>query len=138
VLAYPSGPMVPSKVPPQKDWLVHPEVFSGKSKFSNIDYTHIKLSNGLISRTFLLEPNFVTVGYMNEMTGLNYWRAPKPEAQFKVEDSMVVLVGAVDGSSNNQALWQPQFYKLGVPSNSVVFVNCSVETAHTRLSKECK
>ena len=111
VTAYYVGPGVPYQLNPAQDWLVHPEAVQQASQFIRLDNNTYKLSNGLISRTFTLVPNFATVGYQNEVTGLSYFRAPKPEATFSIQDGTVFTVGGVGGADNNQALWQPYYYQ---------------------------
>jgi len=128
------GPMTPPEITQTTDWLVHPESTSKQTLLEQIDSNHFKLTNGLISRTFLNTPNFVTVGFMNEITKLNYWRAPKPEAQFTLLDGTVVLVGAVQGSDNDQALWFPDLYNLTLPANTMLYSGHSTEAAKARFA----
>ena len=133
--AYYVGPGVPYQLNPAQDWLVHPEAVQQSSQFLRLDNNTYKLTNGLISRTFTLVPNFATIGYQNEVTGLSYFRAPKPEATFSIKDGSVVFtVGGIGGTDNNQALWQPYYYQQQIEKlpYAYTYVSHSVMAAKAR------
>jgi hypothetical protein len=66
------------------DWLVTP-VKTPVSVEKGADSKEIVLSNGLIRRTFRLQPNDATVGYDNLMTGASILRGVKPEAAVEID-----------------------------------------------------
>ena len=132
--AYYVGPGVPYQLNPAQDWLLHPESVGGAAQFLRLSNSTYKLTNGLISRTFTVSPNFATVGYQNEVTGLSYFRAPKPEAQFSVIGGTVYNIGGVGGTDNNQALWQPYYYQTTLTDlpNAFTYVSHTVSAARAR------
>ena len=133
--ASPVGPGVPYQLSQDADWLVHPEVASATpTQLLELSPTSISLNNGLISRTFITSPAFATVGYKNLVTGQSYFRAPKAEAQFTVQDRTVFNVGGVTGSGANDALWQPYYYNLAPLSNAFTFLSYSVSPAQARFN----
>jgi len=130
--AYYVGPGVPYQLNPANDWLVHPESTSRASQLLQLTNTTYKLTNGLISRTFTTQPNWATIDYRNEITQLSYFRAPKPEANFSIQDGTTFAVGGLAGADDNNALWQPYYYKTALLPNSYVYVSHSVMAAKAR------
>jgi hypothetical protein len=68
----------------QGDWLVQP-VTEGVTAERSADGREIVLGNGLIRRTFRLQPNAATVAYDNLMTGASTLRGVKPEAMVQID-----------------------------------------------------
>ena len=66
------------------DWLITPVKEPVRIE-KRLDGKEIVLSNGLIRRTFRLQPNAVTVAYDNLMTGESIIRGVKPEAIVKLD-----------------------------------------------------
>ncbi|MBM3237681.1 alpha-galactosidase [Candidatus Poribacteria bacterium] len=74
------------------DWLVAPVDKSVKLKQCPTK-NEIILTNGLISRTFRLSPNFATIDYTNLMTGASVIRGVKPEAIIKLDGHLIEIGG---------------------------------------------
>ena len=80
------------------DWLIDAAPFEAGVYRTNHG-SELVLSNGLISRTFRLDPNAATVGFDNLMTGEALLRAVKPEASITV-DSVTYGIGGLSGQPN--------------------------------------
>ena len=76
------------------DWLVTPVKTPAAVERSK-DGREITLSNGLIRRTFRLQPNAATVGYDNLMTGASILRGVKPEAAVEIDGHRFNVGGLV-------------------------------------------
>lgn len=68
----------------EPDWLVT-NVRTAATVEKNRDGREIAMSNGLIRRTFRLQPNVATVAYDNLMTGASILRGVKPEAVVEID-----------------------------------------------------
>jgi len=66
------------------DWLVVPVDRPVQLK-QCLDKNEITLTNGLISRTFRISPNFATIDYTNLMTNASVIRGVKPEAIIELD-----------------------------------------------------
>lgn len=83
-----------SEIPPmpKEDWLIKPssiptKIFHGKSD------SEIILTNGLISRRFLILPNCATVGFVNQVLNQNIIRGVKPEAEIEINNKNYEIGG---------------------------------------------
>lgn len=85
------------KNPPQADWLVTPDPWPA-GVYSSMDAARpeIVMTNGLISRTWRLEPNAATVAYDNLMTNETVIRGVKPEAIIEL-DGKQYKIGGLEG-----------------------------------------
>lgn len=82
----------------KKDWLIAPEGYPAEVNISS-QQKEITVSNGLISRTWRVEPNVATVAFDNLMTGETIIRGVKPEAILTLngqEHAVGGLVGQPD------------------------------------------
>lgn len=77
----------------EKDWLINGEPFKADA---DIREDTLRLSNGLVTRTFVLSPNVATIGLDNLMTGNNELRAIRPEAIVTL-DGKDYPVGGLEG-----------------------------------------
>lgn len=77
----------------EKDWLIDGESFKART---NVQEDTLRLSNGLVSRTFVLSPNVATISLDNLMTGNNELRAVRPEAIVTL-DGKDYPVGGLEG-----------------------------------------
>lgn len=66
------------------DWLVTP-VKTPTTAVTSDEGKELVLSNGLIRRTFRLQPNAATIAYDNLMTGESLLRGVKPEAAVEID-----------------------------------------------------
>ncbi|MDB6038882.1 MAG: hypothetical protein JWM99_2723 [Verrucomicrobiales bacterium] len=112
---------------PKNDWLVtqssqRAQIVRGR------DFREIVLINGLISRTWRLEPNAASVAFDNLMTGESIIRGVKPEATIEIEHvkySIGGLIGQPDYGylrnewletmSNDPKSFQFTGFEIGVP-----------------------
>jgi hypothetical protein len=88
----PTAPELPSRS--AGDWLVAPwprraGVYRGSSD------RELALDNGLIRRSFRLQPNVATVAFDNLMTGASLLRAVQPEAQVSINGQTYNIGGLV-------------------------------------------
>ncbi|MBC8232651.1 alpha-galactosidase [bacterium] len=74
------------------DWLVVPVDKPVQLK-QCLDKNEIILTNGLISRTFRISPNFATIDYANLMTGASVIRGVKSEAIIELDGQQVEIGG---------------------------------------------
>lgn len=81
--------------PISEDWLVK-QIKEPVTIEKSLDGKEIILSNGLISRTFRIQPNAATIAYDNLMTGESIIRGIKPEAIVEL-DGHKYQVGGLQG-----------------------------------------
>ena len=91
------------------DWLIgridrHSGVYRGKGPHELV------MTNGLISRTFLLAPNAVTIGFDNLLTGQSILRGVKPEAVIRIDGADFDI-----GGLRRQPVTPTSFRSLRVP-----------------------
>ena len=67
----------------QTDWLVHP-VQEKATVYNSPDRRDLILYNGLVKRTFRLNPGIACTGYKNMTTGQELIRAVSPEARITI------------------------------------------------------
>ena len=84
------------------DWLVVPVVRKA-GVFRGADRNELVLDNGLIRRTFRLQPNGATVGFDNLLTGASIIRAVQPEALVTI-DGADYKVGGLMGQPDRAYL----------------------------------
>ena len=77
----------------QNDWLVQP--FRQPATVQATD-NQLILGNGLIQRRFVTAPNFATIDYTNQVTGISLLRGIKPEAVLTI-DGQEFEVGGLKG-----------------------------------------
>ncbi len=83
---------------PPPDWLIDASSYRAQV-VTNADGREIKLSNGLLARTFRLAPNAATVGLDNLITGEALLRGVKPEAILEI-DGVRYEIGGLKGQPN--------------------------------------
>jgi hypothetical protein len=99
--------------PPEKasgDWLISPEPFKAEVKADPRSAT-IRLTNGLVSRTFQLRPNAATVEFWNLAAGEAILRAVRPEAVLVI-DGKSREVGGLQGQEEQAYLAPDAIEKL--------------------------
>jgi hypothetical protein len=80
---------------PSTDWMIDPTSFHAKIT-REPDKKRIEMSNGLLRRTFITEPNVATIALENLMTGQNELRSIRPEAEVTIND-FVLSIGGLHG-----------------------------------------
>lgn len=114
------------KVAIEKDWLV--QEINDKAEVYRTKDDRIVLSNGLISRTFSIDPNGATVGFKNLMTGRSLLRSVRPEARVQLDGANFDIGGLTGQPIHNYLLpkwldqmqsvpgaWQLDNYSIGEP-----------------------
>jgi hypothetical protein len=76
------------------DWLIVPPQQHSAVEHSK-DGRHVTLANGLIRRTWRLDPAAATVGFDNLMTGASLIRGVKPEAELELDGQRFPVGGLV-------------------------------------------
>ena len=84
------------------DWLIDNDAYQARVEQNETDQT-LTLSNGLISRQFLLKPDFTTLVLKNEMTNESLTRGIKPEAEIEI-NGHPFTIGGLKGQPN-YAFW---------------------------------
>lgn len=74
------------------DWLLY-ELPAKAEAIERPEANELVLTNGLISRTFRLAPDFATVDFQNHMTGATIVRGVKPEAEVTLNGKPVEVGG---------------------------------------------
>lgn len=80
---------------PNRDWLVDPAPY--RADFA-IEKGRARLSNGLITREFVVDPSFATVAIDRIPGNVALLRTTKPEARLRI-DGADVLIGALEGTA---------------------------------------
>ena len=91
-----------------KDWLIHSIVERSQIKEEG---KYLELNNGLISRKIYISPNATTTSFKNLVTGEEFVRAVKPEAQIVINNK-TYNIGGLYGQSEKAYLenaWIPNF-----------------------------
>lgn len=114
----------------EQDWLVTP-VQTPATVQESADGKEITLSNGLIRRTFRLQPNAATVAYDNLMTGQSMLRGVKPEARVEI-DGIALEVGGLKGQPNYAYLLEEWLDDLRADPKAFRFVGFEVGKTQAR------
>ncbi|MEM6803410.1 MAG: alpha-galactosidase, partial [Bacteroidota bacterium] len=109
------------------DWLVE-KVHSPAAVFKNKKGDRIILSNGLLSRTFLLKPNLATIGFDLLANNQNLLRGIKPEAEVSI-NGQSYAVGGLKGQKNYAYLDEGWLAELEVEENALQFESFSIRKA---------
>src|ERR1700759_494227 len=84
------------------DWLIIP-VTDKAAVYKSADGKDIILYNGLVKRTFRMQPNVVCIDYKNMSNGQQLLRSIKPEAEITI-DSINYSIGGLYGQTENAYL----------------------------------
>ena len=127
----PLAPEPPSMGVDRPDWLLDPSTYrAGVFRTDHPD--EIVLSNGLISRTFRLQPNGATVGFDNLVSGETVIRGVKPEAVVSI-DGVRYEVGGLKGQPNYAYLKPEWVDDLAVETSAFALVDFEVGEPTARL-----
>jgi hypothetical protein len=86
----------------KKDWLVD-QITTQAQVYSNTKNNEIILSNGLLKRSFRIQPNLACVDFVNLSTGEQMIRAIQPEARITI-NGKVHAVGGLHGQKQKAYL----------------------------------
>ncbi len=93
----------------------------------------IVLGNGLLKKTFKLEPNAAAIGFENLMTGETLLRGVKPEG-ILVIDSTTFPIGGLKGQTNYAFLRRSDVDQLTRDTSSLLFTGFEVKEPDTPLT----
>ncbi len=116
--------------PRELDWLVTPATTPATVEKSK-DGREIVLDNGLIRRTFRLQPNAATVAFDNLMTGASIIRGVKPEAIVEI-DGRRFNIGGLAGQIEYGYLRPEWVDSFSSDPNAFAFVGCEVGKTEAR------
>lgn len=94
--------VVAAQIPPSPDWLVKP--FRAPVKIDT-SRGRLVISNGLLRRSFLLQPNLSCIDFMNLTTGQQLLRSIEPEARLVINGTTYQIGGA--RGQSEKAYWNP-------------------------------
>lgn len=114
---------------PHGDWLLGEVQARAQVRESS---GHLELSNGLVSRTFRLDPSGATVAYVNQMTGESLLRATGPEARVKAGPDLAV--GGLTGQPNRAFLLEHWLDDLRPIEGALKFTGYTVDEPLERLT----
>jgi hypothetical protein len=113
------------------DWLIDPSAYQAKLEKHGSD--RVSLTNGLVSRTFLLAPNAATIGFDNLETGQSMLRGVKPEAEITL-NGKAYPIGGLTGQPNYAYLTEEWISRLVPIPGSMVFVDYQLDSISERIS----
>ena len=116
----------------QTDWLLDPSPYQARIE-QDPDGREISLANGLMRRTFRLEPNAATVAFDNLATGASMLRGVKPEASVTI-DGETFDVGGLKGQPNYAYLAPEWLDGLSADPAALAFVGYEVGAPVERLA----
>jgi NPCBM/NEW2 domain len=116
---------LPVATPPvvTTDWLIRKP--AQKAVISRIGNQQMLMSNGLVSRTFYVGANLATTSIRNLVSGEEYLRAVKPEADVMI-DSVNYPVGGLAGQIDQAYLLPDWLDKMNVIPNSFILQTFTV------------
>ncbi|MFA5814292.1 MAG: hypothetical protein WC865_01540 [Bacteroidales bacterium] len=114
----------------QNDWLINGEKYISKIVPSS-DGKDLVITNGLIVRSFRITPNFATTGIENLVSGQNYLRSVRPEAEITV-NGQKFNIGGLSGQPVQNYLLKQWIDKLTNDDESFQFVRYTVENLKPR------
>ncbi|MBX2877511.1 MAG: alpha-galactosidase [Saprospiraceae bacterium] len=108
----------------EKDWLLDASPFQA-GLFAGGSPSTISLSNGLIRRSFLLQPNLTTIALDKLVNGENLLRGVKPEASVTL-NGKTYKVGGLQGQQNYAFLRPQDLAKLSLDEEALSFIRYEV------------
>jgi len=103
---------------PNPDWLINSTSFKSEIK---VEKHKLELSNGLISRSILLKSNAATISLKHLITGEEFIRSVRPEAQIEV-DGMSFNIGGLTGQPVHNYLLPQWLDEMQADPSSFKFV----------------
>lgn len=94
----------------KKDWLLDATSYTASVKV-NETKKEVTLDNGLVKRTFRIEPNVVCIDYLNQVNGRQLLRSVKPEARISINGKDYHIGGLLGQKENAYLLpeWLDRF-----------------------------
>lgn len=119
------------RVEVQGDWLVDPIV--ANTGLYQTEEGHLVLSNGLVSRTFTLQPNVASVGLEEFRNNTSYLRSIRPEAMVSI-DGFRFDVGGLIGQPVHNYLLKEWISGLKADPGAFKIVDYRIEPTKERFS----
>lgn len=96
--------------PIKKDWLLNATAYTASVKVKETK-KEVTLDNGLVKRTFRIEPNVVCMDYLNQVNGQQLLRSVKPEARININGKDYNIGGLIGQKENAYILpeWLDRF-----------------------------
>jgi len=107
-----------------KDWLIFPCTIKA-GVYKSEDGKDIILFNGLVKRTFRIQPNVACIDFINFTNGQQLLRAVKPEALISI-DGVEYNVGGLYGQTENAYLIPSWLNNFSAHENDFHFVSYAV------------
>ncbi|MEW6236452.1 MAG: alpha-galactosidase [Candidatus Omnitrophota bacterium] len=114
----------------KNDWLIQPAKESAKADIHSKS-NEIVLKNGLIQRTFKTSPNFATVDFYNNRTGVSLLRGVKPEAAIQIGGEHYEI-GGLKGQPDYGYLDPAWLTDMTSNPDAFQFTGCRVESPQAR------
>ncbi|RQO74785.1 alpha-galactosidase [Pedobacter sp. KBW06] len=94
----------------KKDWLLNATEYTATVKVKDTK-KEVTLDNGLVKRTFRIEPNVVCIDYLNQVNGQQLLRSVKPEARININGKDYHIGGLIGQKENAYILpeWLDRF-----------------------------
>jgi len=121
---------------PQSDWLLNPIAYKAVIKPS-ASGKEITLNNGLVKRTFRLNPNLVCTDYTNLVNGQQLLRSVKPEARLTINGKNY-NVGGLIGQKENAYLLPEWIDNFRAGKNDFQFKRFEIKALMPRLNWKSK
>ena len=125
MLAATAFPQTPHFSTASPDWLINPTPYQAEWK-EHTDKHQLELTNGLIKRVFLLQPNLATIELQNVTTQQSLLRAVRPEARI-VLNGQAFNVGGLIGQPNHAFLTDAWLADLQNDPASLQFVGYQID-----------
>jgi len=118
------------------DWLVNPVTVKA-GIYKSEDGKDIILYNGLVKRTFRLQPNVTCIDYKNISNGQQLLRAVKPEARITI-DNKAYNIGGLYGQTENAYLLPAWLDKFKADDNDFHLLKYDVSELQPLLNRKSK
>lgn len=125
-------PIYRPATPHSSDWLVHPMKTPAKA-FRSANRKEIILSNGIVSRTFRIEPNAATVGLYHHGSETEFVRAVSPEAVIELNGTRYTI-GGLSGQPNRAYLKAEWLEQMKAEPEAFRYVGCEVVPVQERMA----
>jgi hypothetical protein len=122
----------PSSTHVHKDWLIDPSPYVAELKV-HADKHQLELNNGLIRRSFLLQPNLASIELQHVHTQQAFMRAVQPEARV-VLNGQSYNVGGLTGQPNHAFLTESWLAELKNDPTSLQFVGYHIDEPKKRFA----
>lgn len=118
---------------PRADWLLGERSYEAELRTERVQgQDRLILDNGLLRRTWTIQPNAACIGFDNLMTGASMLRAVRPEAKMVINGQEVVVGGLV-GQPNHAYLTEEWIHSMTSDPAAMQYIGHSVGEPVERL-----